>query len=101
MLLCQLTASVTFNDLVGSITLVGNEDLGDGGAGVLVYLLQPILNVVEGLLFSAVINQDDSHGSLVVSLGDCSESFLSSSVPNLQLDSLLVDIDGLNLEVNA
>lgn len=101
MLFSQLPASLTLNDLVLSVTLVGNQDLGHVGTGMLIYLFQPILNVIEGLLLSAVVHQDDTHGSLIVSLGYCPETLLSCCVPNLELDSFLVHIDGLDFEVNS
>jgi hypothetical protein len=68
---------------------------------MLIYLLKPIGNVIEGLLVSAVVNQDDSHGSLVVGLSDSPESLLACSVPHLQLDSLVVNVDLLDLEVDS
>ena len=68
---------------------------------MLIYLLKPIGNVVESSLISAIVYQDDPHGSLIVSLGDSAEPFLASCVPNLQLDSLIVDVNFLDFEVNA
>lgn len=68
---------------------------------MLVYLLEPIRNVVESSLISAIVNQDDPHGSLVVSLSDGAEPLLPSCVPHLQLDPLIIDINFLNFEVYA
>jgi hypothetical protein len=68
---------------------------------VLINLLEPVGNVVESSLISAIVNQDNAHGSLVVSLGDCAEPLLSSCVPYLQLDSLLIDVNFLDFKVNA
>jgi hypothetical protein len=68
---------------------------------MLVNLFEPVLYVVKGLLVSAVINENNSHGSLVISLSNSSESLLASSVPNLQLDSLIINIDFLDLKINT
>ncbi len=68
---------------------------------MLVNLFQPVRNIVKGLLVSAVIHKNDAHGSLIVGLGNSTESFLSGGIPNLQFDSLIVDIYFLNLEVDT
>lgn len=101
MLSSQLPSSLSFDHLVGLIALVGDQHLGDILVGMLVNLLEPVLNVVEGLLVSAVVDQDDAHRSFVVSLSDGAEPFLTGSIPHLQLHALVVDIDLLDLEVNA
>ena len=68
---------------------------------MLIYLLEPIRNVVESSLVSAIVDEDDPHGSLVVSLGDSAEPLLASCVPHLQLDPLIIDINFLNFKVYA
>lgn len=68
---------------------------------MLINLLEPVGYVVESSLISAIVNQDDAHGSLVVSLGDSAEPLLSSCVPYLQLDSLVIDGNFLDFKVNA
>ena len=68
---------------------------------MLINLLKPVGNVVESSLISAIVNQDNAHGSLVVSLGDCAEPLLSSCVPYLQLYSLVIDVNFLDFKVNA
>jgi hypothetical protein len=67
---------------------------------MLIDLLEPVLNVIEGLLICAVIDQNNTHSSLVVSLGDGPESFLSCSVPYLQLNALIVNVNLFDLKVN-
>lgn len=68
---------------------------------MLINLLEPVGNVVESSLISAIVDQDDAHGSLVVGLGDSAEPFLASCVPHLQLDPLLIDVNFLDFKVNA
>lgn len=64
-------------------------------------LIQPILNVVKRCLLSAVVHKNDTHGSLVVGLCDCPESFLAGCVPHLKLYSLVTHLDGLDLEIDT
>ena len=64
-------------------------------------LLQPVLDIVKGTLLSAVVDEDDTHGALIVSLCDCSETLLASCIPHLKLHPLVLHINRLNLEVNS
>ena len=56
MLLGQLAASLTLYDLVRLVAFVCHEHLGHVGSGMLINLLQPILDVIEGLLVCAVVH---------------------------------------------
>jgi hypothetical protein len=47
------------------------------------------------------IYKHHSSGTLVISLSDCLESLLASSVPNLHFDLDIVDINGFNFEIYA
>jgi hypothetical protein len=101
MLLCKLAAPLTLYDLVRLVTFVSHEYFGHVGSGMLINLLQPILDVIESLLVSAVVHQNDAHRPLVVSLSDSPESLLSCCVPHLQLNLLIVHVDLLYFEVNT
>ncbi len=68
---------------------------------MLINLLEPVRYVIKSLLVGAVIDQNDPHSSFVVSLSDGSESLLASSIPDLQLHSLIIDVYLLYLEVNS
>lgn len=63
-------------------------------------LLEPVLNVAEGALLGAVVDENDAHGALVVRLRDRAEAFLAGRVPNLQLDSLVLHVNRLDLEID-
>jgi hypothetical protein len=62
--------------------------------GTPVNLMQPLLDVLEGLGLSHVIHDNDAVRSAVVAAGDRAKPFLASSVPDLQLDCLGVQLDG-------
>ena len=89
------------NNPVWEVCFVCNEHLSNSRAGMSFNLLEPIDDVAKSALFSAIVNQDYAHGTLVVCLRNCSEALLSGSVPHLQLNSLILHVDRLDLEVNA
>ena len=50
---------------------------------MLLDLLKPILDIVEGQRVGAIVDKNDTHGTFVISLGYGSESFLAGCVPYL------------------
>jgi hypothetical protein len=56
---------------------------------------------VETLLIRHIVDQQNTHGTTVVSGSDGAEALLASGIPDLQLDALVVELDGADLEVNA
>jgi len=56
---------------------------------VLINLTQPILDIIEGQLFSTIIHEENSHCTFIVGLSDGSKPLLACSVPYLKLDSLI------------
>jgi len=94
--------SLLFRDhSVWQIRFVGNQHLGHSTVCMCLDLFQPVLNIAESALFSAIIDQNNSHRTLVICLGDSTETLLASCVPYLQLDSLVLNINGLDLEVDS
>ena len=63
---------------------VGDEDFRDALRCMLIYLLNPVRYIVKRVLFSAVIDEHNAHRTLIVTLRDCAESFLTGCVPNLK-----------------
>ena len=61
----------------------------------------PVFDVVKGLLIRNVIDQHDSHGSSIISSGDCPESLLSCCIPDLKFNLLPIQFYRSDLEVNA
>jgi hypothetical protein len=96
----ECLSPLSLDYLIGSVALIRDENLGNVGVSMLLNLLKPVGYVRECLLVRAVVHQDDAHRALVVGLRYRSEPLLPRSVPYLQLYSLLVNHDLLNLEIN-
>ena len=64
-------------------------------------LLEPVLDIVKCGLFGAVVDENDAHGALVIRLRDRAEALLPRRVPYLQLHSLILHINRLDLEVDS
>lgn len=101
MVSCQLPASLGLYNLVRLIAFICNENLSDILVCMLINLFQPVLYIVESLLVGAIVNQYDTHRSLVISLGNSTEAFLASSVPHLQFNSLIIHIYFLYFEIDT
>jgi hypothetical protein len=56
---------------------------------------------IEALLVRHVVNQQDTHSATVISSSDGAETLLASSIPDLELDTLAIEFDCADLEVNA
>lgn len=82
--------------VLGRIRLIADEGHADGGIGVLLDLLQPVGQVFEGLGSGQVEHYHCAYCIPVVAGGNCSEAFLTGSVPNLVSDSLAVDVQHLS-----
>ena len=65
------------------VRLVSDQNFLYVWQSMLIDLFEPVLNIVECRLFSAVIHKQNAHGALVIRLGDRPESLLASSVPHL------------------
>ena len=68
---------------------------------MLLDVADPVANVLKRLLVGNIIYEEDAHSAAVVGGRNRAEAFLSGGVPYLQLDALTVQVDGLDLEVNA
>jgi hypothetical protein len=56
---------------------------------------------VEGALVCGVIDEQDAHGATVVGRGDGTETLLTGRIPDLELDSLAIELNRADLEVDA
>lgn len=64
-------------------------------------LSQPVFEGLEGGQVADWVGHDDAHWALVVGLSYGFEAFLAGSVPDLQPDLFVIDLEGLDLEVYA
>ena len=100
-ILGERLAPLRRNDAIRKVCFVCDEDFGDAAAGMSLNLLEPVLDIVKSGLLRAVVDQNDAHCALVVRLRDCPEPLLPRRVPHLQLHSLVLNINRLDLEVNS
>jgi hypothetical protein len=52
-------------------------------------------------LVSDIVYEENSHGAAIVRRRNGSEAFLASSIPDLQLNTLAIQLNSPNLEVDA
>ena len=101
MLFSKLLALLTGNNTVFQVNFVRYKDFSDPFTSVCLNLLEPVGDVVEGSLFSAIIYQYNPHGSFVICLCNSPKALLPCCVPYLQLHSLIFNRDGFDLEINS
>lgn len=80
--------------LGGQIGLVTNQKLVHILTGISINFMQPLLYIVEGLIVSHIIHNNDTMSTTVIRRCDCTETFLSSGIPNLKLDRLAIELNG-------
>ena len=68
---------------------------------MLLDLTHPGLHSGEALSVCNVIGHNNTVSALIVAGSNSLESFLTSSVPDLQLDGLAININGSDFEVNS
>jgi len=95
--------SALFRNLspVVHVALVAEDHLLHVGAGVLLNVPDPVLDIVKGLLVGDVVHQHNAHGSSVVGRGDGPEPLLAGGVPDLELDLLTVQLNRPDFEIYA
>ena len=83
------------------IHFIGENHDFDVTSRVLFDFIQPDWDGEEAFFVSEVEDDDDAISSLVVGISDCAVPFLTCSVPNLQLDSALIDLECSEAEVDS
>jgi hypothetical protein len=63
--------------------------------------VEPLLDIVEGLLVSDIIHYNDSMRTAVIRGSNGTEAFLSGGIPNLKLDGLSIQLNGADLKVHT
>ncbi len=96
-MLCLKLAYLVTNHVIiwRFIYLVADQDYLDSLLAVFSYLLEPVVfYAFKRLVVVQIKGYDDPLGTLIVRTGDGPESFLSSCVPDLQLNQGVIDIKG-------
>lgn len=63
--------------------------------------LQPPIDILVGLMFADVVDEESADRATVVGRGNRPVTFLTSSIPNLSLDRLGIDLDGAGCEFDT
>lgn len=78
----KLLSSFIRNHLFGGqISLVTNKKLDNILISITINFMKPSLHIVEGILVSHIINNNDAMSSTIVGRSNSTETFLTSSIP--------------------
>lgn len=83
------------------VTFIADEHDDHVGTGMLSEIVQPLRQVIEGVASGDVVYEEGPSGASVVRAGDRAESFLASSIPDLEFDLFTVNADHSSSEFNA
>ena len=83
------------------VTLVANEHDGGVGVAILSHFFEPARQMRERVPPRDIVDEQSASSTSVVGAGDGLKRFLASSVPNLQLDVLVVDLNRAGSEFDA
>ena len=72
-----------------------------GGGGEKRRREKEVKRTIETLLIRNIVNQQDAHSTAVVCRSNSPEALLAGCIPDLQLDTLAIELDGPYLEVDA
>ena len=64
-------------------------------------LLQPPCDILVCLVLADVVDEQRTHGATVVCGGDSAVSLLASSIPDLRLNCLRIDLDRAGSKLDA
>uniref|UniRef100_A0A1L8D811 Uncharacterized protein n=1 Tax=Nyssomyia neivai TaxID=330878 RepID=A0A1L8D811_9DIPT len=102
MLNCNSVSSVpAYDSLIIHVTLVPQNHFFNIFICVLIYISQPLDNVLETFLICYIIHEHNAHCSPVVGCGNCVESLLTSCIPDLQFNLLPTKFHCFYLEINS
>lgn len=86
---------------MSQITLVSDEHDDNVGIGMVPKLLEPPGDVFVSLMLADVVNEEGADSPAVVSRCDSTVTLLASSIPNLSLDGLGVDLNRTGGELDS
>lgn len=87
--------------LLHQVSLVADEELQGVLSRVTVDLCEPLLHVVEGLTVGDVIDKNNTVSTTVIGGSDGTEALLTSSIPNLKLHCLAINVYCTEAEINT
>jgi hypothetical protein len=99
--LSQLFAFLIRDFPVRQIAFSRDQYLLDPWCCILLNLLEPVVDRGECVLICNVVSQNNALGPFVVRMRYCAEAFLASRVPNLDFESLSVNVDCFYFKVNS
>jgi len=79
--------------LLYKIAFVANKQLIYILIRIAIDFVKPLLHVVERLQIGHIVDHNNAVCSTIVAGSNCAEAFLSSSVPDLQLNGLTIEIE--------
>jgi len=83
------------------IALVAQQHAYNVRRSMFTDLLHPSSNTVKGLFTVNVVHQENAHGTSIVRSGNGAKPLLTGRVPYLHLDSLSVNVQRFDLEIDA
>ena len=72
------------------VNFISYEKFLAGFGSVTISLVEPMLYVVKTLFIGNIIDNNDRLSGSIISLGNISESLLTSRIPNLNIDNFLI-----------
>lgn len=85
--------------LIFKIFLISNEDSRDIFLCVLIDFTHPFRNLGKWVTIGDVISYYDTMSTLIITTSDCFKSLLTGSIPNLEFNSLSININCSDFEV--
>lgn len=86
---------------IGKVALVANQHDDDFVVGVVLELLKPAADGLEGVLLCDVVYQEGTDSTTVIGGGNGAVALLTRGIPDLCFDDLVCDTDGASGEFNA
>jgi hypothetical protein len=86
-----MTRQVSNSSLVRSLSPPGSQTYGE---------IEETLTI-EGSLVGDIVDEKDTHRAAIIGRRDGAEALLASSIPDLELHALAIELNGANLEVDA
>lgn len=81
---------------IGHIALIADQNARDVVRCVFLDLVHPVLDRTETLAVGDVVSHDDTVSTLIIAGSNSLETFLTCSIPDLELNGLSVDFNGSN-----